>query len=99
MEQTVKERLLALYEQWAGESVGAVSELPPSGSDRRYFRISSPNAKALGAINKDLRENMAFIEFSRFFKSRGLRVPEIYAVDADMDCYLLEDFGDRKSVV
>ena len=93
MEQTVKERLLALYEQWAGESVGAVSELPPSGSDRRYFRISSPNAKALGAINKDLRENMAFIEFSRFFKSRGHRVPEIYAVDADMDCYLLEDFG------
>lgn len=93
MEQTVKERLLALYEQWAGESVGAVSELPPSGSDRRYFRISSPNAKALGAINKDLRENMAFIEFSRFFKSRGLRVSEIYAVDADMDCYLLEDFG------
>ncbi len=93
MEQTVKDKLLALYEQWAGESVGAVSELPPSGSDRRYFRISSPNAKALGAINKDMRENIAFIEFSRFFKSRGLNVPEIYAVDADMDCYLLEDFG------
>ncbi|MDG5800398.1 RNase adapter RapZ [Marinilabiliaceae bacterium ANBcel2] len=93
MKQEVIERLKALYTQWAAEPVISITPLPPSGSYREYFRISGRQKTVMGAINADLKENRAFIEFSRFFHNKGVRVPEIYAVDAELDCYLLEDFG------
>lgn len=93
MEPTAKERLVALFEQWSGQQLAALSELPPSGSYRQYYRLSGASVSVLGAINQNIKENRAFLEFSRFFHEKGLRVPEIYAVDADMDCYLLEDLG------
>ena len=88
-----KKRLLELFEQYAGESPVSVTQLPPSGSYRTYYRITGETKSVLGAINNDIKENNAFIEFSKFFKNNGLPVPEIYAVDEDMECYLLQDFG------
>ncbi|MCA1744653.1 MAG: phosphotransferase, partial [Bacteroidales bacterium] len=93
MEPSAKERLIALFEQWAGQKVEVLSELPASGSDRQYYRITGKTTSVMGAINRDVKENRAFIEFSQFFRSKNLNVPEIYAVDGDMDCYLLEDLG------
>jgi len=93
LEPSAKERLIALFEQWAGQTMEVITELPCSGSNRKYYRISGKNISVLGAINKDLKENIAFIEFSQFFKAQALKVPDIYAVDGDMDCYLLEDLG------
>ncbi|GAO31319.1 predicted phosphotransferase related to Ser/Thr protein kinases [Geofilum rubicundum JCM 15548] len=84
---------MALFEQWAGQKVEMLSELPASGSDRQYYRITGKTTNVLGAINRDVKENRAFIEFSQFFRSKSLKVPEIYAVDGDMDCYILEDLG------
>ncbi|HBX87058.1 MAG TPA: phosphotransferase enzyme family protein, partial [Marinilabiliaceae bacterium] len=93
MEASAKERVIALFEQWSGETAEAVSKLPASGSYRRYYRITGKTSSVLGAVNKDVKENRTFIEFSRFFHDKGLKVPEIYVVDAEMDCYLLEDLG------
>jgi aminoglycoside/choline kinase family phosphotransferase len=39
-------------------------------------------------------ENVAFIEFSRHFRRKGLPVPEIYAEDLSQGAYLEEDLGD-----
>jgi aminoglycoside/choline kinase family phosphotransferase len=39
-------------------------------------------------------ENVAFLEFSRHFRRRGLPVPEIYAEDMNQGAYLEEDLGD-----
>ena len=80
MEPTAKERLVALFEQWSGQQLAALSELPPSGSYRQYYRLSGASVSVLGAINQNIKENRAFLEFSRFFHEKGLRVPEIYAV-------------------
>lgn len=93
MEQSIQDRLSILFEKWSGEQVVTISELPPSGSYRIYCRITGETSNVLGAYNLDIKENRAFIEFSRFFKSRGLKVPEIFSVDDSMQCYLLEDFG------
>ncbi len=82
-----------LFAQWAGETPGSISPLPPSGSNRKYFRLAGVNKYALGAVNEDVKENRAFIAFSRHFKSLGLPVPDIYAVNDDTTSYLLEDFG------
>ncbi len=86
--------IIELYEKWAGEKPQKITPLAKSGSDRRYYRIVSDNKKALGVFNPDARENLAFIEFSKHFLSKGVKVPRIYADDISKDVYLIEDLGD-----
>lgn len=88
------EHILAnLFEQWSGESPYLVLPLAPSGSQRVYYRLQSQTKTAIGAFNPNLRENQAFIYFSRHFKTKGLPVPEIFAEDLGQDVYLQEDLG------
>ena len=39
-------------------------------------------------------ENVAFLEFSKHFRTHGLPVPEIYGEDLETGAYLEEDLGD-----
>jgi len=89
-----EELLIKLFEDWSGESVEGIHSLPLSGSNREYFRITGAKQSAIGVYNPDKKENRAFISFSTFFRSAGLAVPEIYAVNELMDIYLEEDLGD-----
>ncbi len=94
MNQLSKEALLhILFEKWAGEPVANLQALPPSGSDRNYFRISSANHSAIGAYNANRKENETFIYFSNHFLSKNIPVPKIYAQDLDKHIYLMEDLG------
>lgn len=70
-----------------------ITSLPPSGSQRRYFRVAAGNFHCVACISEDREENETFIRLSRYFKDKGLSVPEIYAVSEDAGCYLLEDLG------
>lgn len=94
MKHTKLELLHQLYKKWSGESATAIDKLPASGSKREYYRIKNNGRSVIGAINDDYDENVAFIEFSRYFKDQGLAVPEILYVDLDNDAYLIEDLGD-----
>ena len=67
--------------------------LPPSGSYREYCRLTSNNRSVIGAFNADIKENTAFLSFSDHFYRKGIPVPEVYAVSADRQKYLLEDLG------
>jgi len=89
-----KEKLVELFEIWAGEKLIKVTPLAQSGSDRKYFRMVSESKSALGVYNNDSKENLAFIEFTRHFLKKGMRVPQIYAEEPTLDIYLLEDLGD-----
>lgn len=84
-----------MYEDWAAETVVNITMLPPSGSYREYYRITSKNKIALGVYNPDIKENIAFINFSNHFAKFNLNVPEIYSVDDDNKHYLIQDFGDK----
>ncbi len=86
--------LKKLFERKFGKKADTLSALPLSGSVRRYFRLTNGESKAIGAFNSDVRENIAFIEFSKHFRSKGLNVPEIYCVSEDNLYYLEEDLGD-----
>ncbi|RMD48223.1 MAG: phosphotransferase enzyme family protein, partial [Ignavibacteria bacterium] len=90
----IKESLLILFEKWSGEKATEFYPLPPSGSYREYYRIKSKSKSAIGVYNSDAKENIAFLNFSKHFKSHGLAVPEIYAEDQKNDIYLEEDLGD-----
>jgi aminoglycoside/choline kinase family phosphotransferase len=86
--------LKALFERWFAEPAEHVVPLKGDASDRKIFRLSTRSRTAIGVINPDLRENRAFLEFSRHFRACGLPVPEIYAEDLDRGNYLIEDLGD-----
>ena len=94
MSQTILELLKDLFHRWCGENVISIDKLPASGSPREYYRITGRKSSAIGVINHDREENVAFIEFSRHFHAKGLAVPELYLVDLDHSTYLLEDLGD-----
>lgn len=63
------------------------------GSSREYFRCTGGNIICLAAYNKDRKENIAFLDYSRQLKGKGISVPKIYAEDIDNNIYLLEDLG------
>lgn len=89
-----QELVAALFREWSGEQPGEITTLPPSGSDRKYFRIPYSKGTVIGAYNPIEQENRAFIGFTRHFRSLGLPVPEILATDMANFVYLQEDLGD-----
>lgn len=89
------ELLHILYKNWSGEKVNNSLVFPSAGSNRKYFRISSASNCAIGAIGEDPKENKAFLEFSRFFRSKGLHVPDIFAQDDEHGIYIQEDLGNQ----
>ena len=94
MSKTAEHNLIEMFEAWSKERAINIEELPRSGSDRIYYRINGKKKKALGVYNPDLKENIAFISFSKHFFDKGLNVPEVYAKDLDSHVYLVQDLGD-----
>lgn len=95
MDTSIEILLTRLFSVIYNEEPLGIIPLPASGSDRRYFRISSRKECVIGAYNPDMRENQAFVYLSRHFKSRGLPVPQLLAEDLDHHIYLVEDLGDN----
>ncbi|MCB8999616.1 MAG: phosphotransferase [Bacteroidales bacterium] len=87
-------KLKELFFRNFGKNCTEVSSLVPAGSARQYFRLRNGDITAVGAFNADVRENRAFLGFTKHFLNKGLPVPQIYAVASDEMHYLLEDLGD-----
>jgi aminoglycoside/choline kinase family phosphotransferase len=64
------------------------------GSGRNIFRLAHQDLTAVGILHDVREENVAFLDFSRHFRSRGLPVPEVYGSELDAGAYLEEDLGD-----
>ena len=88
-------QLKPLFESYTGQSLTESAELPSSGSHRRYFRLSGGNLSLIGVLGTDREENLAFINLSRHFRSKGIRVPAVFAVSNDGFAYIQEDLGDK----
>jgi aminoglycoside/choline kinase family phosphotransferase len=88
--------LQELFEKRFGSPPSDVQALQGElgGSGRKIFRLVGNDISAIGILYGVREENVAFLEFSRHFRSHGLPVPEIYAQDLDRGAYLEEDFGD-----
>ena len=87
------ERLVSLYTAHYGTAPDSVVALTGSASNRRYFRLSSSAGTSVGVIGLDQMENNAFLTLARHFSSKGIPVPEIYAVSDDSMCYIQQDLG------
>jgi aminoglycoside/choline kinase family phosphotransferase len=87
-------KLKELFREWCGEDASVVEQLPGAGSNRVYYRMSSPTGKTvIGVIGTSTDENHSFVYLSHHFRKSRLSVPEVYAVSPDERCYLQEDLG------
>jgi aminoglycoside/choline kinase family phosphotransferase len=82
------------YREIFGNDEINVVKLPSSGSDRKYFRITSPGRSVICTLNPVPEENNAFVEFSRHFFRKHLPVPEIYGYLPEKHIYFQSDLGD-----
>ena len=87
------EALKELYRQCTGKECTAVVDMPLSGSNRRYYRLTG-DLPLIGVAGTSRQENEAFIYMARHFSSQGLPVPRVVACSADMMTYLQTDLGD-----
>jgi len=90
------EVLEELYQQHFQAPVATVQPLQGElgGSGRRIIRLSGQAGTAIGILYSVREENVAFLDFSRHFRERGLPVPAIYGEALDRGAYLEEDLGD-----
>ncbi|MCH5346982.1 MAG: phosphotransferase [Muribaculaceae bacterium] len=86
-------KLFRLYREVTGSDPTAIDELPSSGSNRRYFRLSG-SQPLIGVIGTVASENEAFIYLADHFGKRGLPVPKVLAISADRMAYVQQDLGD-----
>lgn len=86
--------LEALFEQYTRQKPENIYELPSSGSNRRYFRITGSGMSLIGAKGLDVDENIAFMEIAKHFRLKGLPVPQVLCASKDNMFYLQEDLGD-----
>lgn len=93
MNDQITSILFELFKQWCGQVPTQCSELPPSGSHRRYVRLSCNEYTAIGVYNADQKENEAFISFSQSLLKAGVRVPKIYGQQLAYGVYLQQDLG------
>ena len=91
MENLIKDLFYKTY----GVQLSNIIPLSAHGSARRYFRILSATDSILATYNEDKKENIAFVDYAKQLKQRGLNVPEIIAVDLDNGVYFQEDLGDE----
>ena len=89
----VTEVLKDLYHTFVGRPADEIVELPSSGSNRRYFRLSGPKS-LIGVSGTSRPENEAFLYMAAHFRQKGLPVPEVYCSSEDKLFYLQEDLGD-----
>ena len=88
------DRLLKLYREYAGCEPESVTPFAASGSHRRYYRMAAGDRSVVGVLGTDRDENDAFVTLARHFLSKGLPVPEVYAVSPDGMAYIQQDLGD-----
>ena len=82
------------YREVFGRSETEIIPLPPSGSDRRYFRIMDGDRSVIGAYNSNQEENEAFVGFTEHFRKKNLPVPEVFGYLPSKFVYFQQDLGD-----
>lgn len=101
----ITEELQKLYHTYTGVPAEEITELPSSGSNRRYFRLKGTEdlagaqaqirtATLIGVYGTSIEENEAFLYMASHFRKCGLPVPIVCIVSEDKTCYLQEDLGD-----
>ena len=92
MEQ-IAQNIRDFFQTFTSDEITYFEVLPKSGGDRIYFRITTKEASYIATFNENIKENIAFLNFTSQLKKANAPLPEIYKVDPEKKMYLQEDFG------
>ena len=81
------EILKQLYTQYVGSEPAEIVQLPASGSNRHYFRLSGEQS-LIGVIGELPEENKAFLYMDKHFLEQGLPVPKVFAESDDVERFV-----------
>jgi aminoglycoside/choline kinase family phosphotransferase len=87
------ETVLEYFTTVVNDRITHTENIPLSGGDRRYFRISTISQAYIVCYNENIKENDVFIYFTNHFRAINAPLPQIIAVNADKKIYILEDLG------
>ncbi|MBN1950644.1 MAG: phosphotransferase [Bacteroidales bacterium] len=90
----LQERILQEYSRLKGMEPDFLIPLPPTASNRKYFRLSKGNDSMIACYNPDRAENEAFLYVQKKLAGAGVNVPEIYFSDLENHLYFQQDLGD-----
>lgn len=93
--ENIHKVLSKLFEEIFSEIPKEINSITGGVSDRKIYRLISDNHTSIGIYNKKIKENIAFIEFTKTFRKHNLNVPEIYIKSSDSKFYLEEDLGNK----
>ncbi len=91
--EVIPEEIIKLFQNFTDMPLQRIEKLQQSGSDRVYFRLYATGKTFIATHNLHVKENNTFISFGKHFKSSGLPVPEVFAVNEDYTLYIQEDLG------
>ncbi len=86
--------LKELFTKATGLKATSEERLTVSGSNRKYYRLKNKDISLIGVVGTSVEENIAFIEMSKHFTSKGLPTPKFIIKSDDNLLYLQEDLGD-----
>ena len=89
----IAENIKLFFERVNPEKIITIENLPKSGGDRIYFRITTKENSYIATYNENLRESATFLYFTDHFLKINAPVPEIYFVSDDAKIYIQQDFG------
>lgn len=82
-----------LFEEHFEKKAENIEALAVSGSDRRYYRITSGKISAIATYNTNVAENNTYFYFTELFRRHQINVPEVYKISKDRRAYLQQDLG------
>lgn len=94
-EKSIQKKLTDMFQKFFYEKVKSIKRIKGGVSDRIIYKIKSNKYVCIGVHNSKLKENIAFIEFSKSLKLAGFNVPEIYYISDCKEFYLEEFAGDK----
>ena len=71
----ITENLQKLYQQHIGMPAENIEEMPASGSNRRYFRLTGVQ-NLIGVYGTSIEENEAFLYMAEHFKKKSQELVE-----------------------
>src|ERR1700710_1347565 len=92
--ETVAENIRAFFKSYNSNEIKSFEKLPQSGGDRVYFRITTEDKSYIATYNENIKENMAFLNFTSHLRKIHAPLPEIYMIHPSYRMYIQEDFGD-----
>src|SRR5690242_5801530 len=89
----IAENMLQFFQEHNSEKIIAFQQLPRSGGDRVYFRITTEVKSYIATYDENISESKTFLYFTEHFAKIGAPVPEIYFTSEDFKMYVEQDFG------